>query len=1070
MSRSYSEDKLVQENTATFLKGLGWETAVAFDAETLGPNSTFGRLNQKEVVLNRHTLAALRQLNPGHPERVYHEALQTLLSVNSAQTLVSINQQKYDLIREGIPISYRIANGQTKDLHLRLFDFANPRNNHFLAIRELWIQGEFGPRRPDILGYVNGLPLLFIECKNIHKSLKTAYNVNLTNYKEYIPQILYHNAFIILGNGLEGRIGSLTSRYQYFHLWQRLDETTPSKWDYQTLLQGVCEPTNFIDLLENFILFDNTSGETRKIIARNHQFLGVNRAFAATQERDVRQGKLGVFWHTQGSGKSYSMAFLARKIHRKLPGSFTFLVLTDREDLDNQIYKTFVNIGAVNEKEAGRATSGAKLKELLQQNPRYVFSLIHKFNQPVDMETPYTTNPNIIVFSDEAHRTQYGLFARNMRAALPGASYIGFTGTPLIGGPDDALTKETFGDYVSTYDFRRAIEDAATVPLFYDNRGEKLELITDKLNEKMADVLEVYAPNEDEGDRLRRILASDYLLVTKPERLDRIAQDFVSHYTERWQTGKAMLVCLDKITAVKMHDLIATYWQQAIKKQKNRLIHLTDEQQEAEEKRFLAWLEETERLVVVSESADEVHTFAQWGLDIAPHRTLMKNRNLEEEFKKADHPFRVAIVCAMWLTGFDVESLATLYIDKPMKSHTLMQAIARANRVAEGKSNGLIVDYNGLLKSLRKALATYASGVKPNENQTEPDPAFDPALEIDDLLQIYATDIQACTNYLLTLGYNLQTLLNAEGFDKATQVAEAAEKVAINDTSRAKYEVLAQEVFKKARSLSANPGLPQYKPQHDALDAIYKQLQKSDDDPADIIEVLRALSKTVDETVRLNPSRSLDDESLKTYDISKIDFDILRAEFEHSSRKNTTVQTIKQKVEKKLNRLIKQNPLRLDFYQRYQTIIEAYNAETDRATIEKTFEELLHFIQSLSEEEVRHSREGLSEEHLTAFDLLSQSKNNLSPATRERLKGIAGGLIEVLKAKLAEIENWTDKESTKSQVKTLIHDYLYDENTGLPITDYTTDEVAMLAEEFFQYVYQQYPDLQTNIFVMSDAS
>ncbi|MEZ4511449.1 MAG: type I restriction endonuclease subunit R [Chloroflexota bacterium] len=1058
MSYEYSEDRRAQQTSSDFMRDvLGWETALAYNDEILGPDGTFGRSSTRDVVLTRYLTQAIRRLNPTAPPDLIPEAIATLTRYNTAKTLTHNNQDSYTLLRDGLPLTWRNTQGEEETIRLRLFDFTDPANNHFLAIREMWYEGPYGLIRPDIMGYVNGLPLLFIECKNTHKSLKAAYNVNLANYKAKLPELFHHNALIILTNGIDSRFGSLTSPYAYFQEWKRLQEEAVGRVDWETMLRGICAKDNFLDIFENFILFDDSKGETRKIIARNHQYLGVNRAVESAKKRQVQAGKLGVFWHTQGSGKSYSMAFFTRKIHRKLPGNFTFLILTDREDLDTQIYKTFVGTGVVNEKDQCRATSGVNLKELLQQSQRYVFSLIQKFN--LDERQPYTPRSEIIVISDEAHRTQYGLFARRLRHALPNAAYIGFTGTPLISGPDDELTKETFGDYVSTYDFQRAVEDGATVPLYYDNRGEKMGIVPEgNLNERAAEILEDYDPDEDQEARLQRVLGSDYLILTDPKRLDRIAQDFVAHYSTRWQTGKAMLICVDKVTAVKMHGLINQHWQAKIKEQKKRLRHATDEQDEQEQQRFLDWLEETERLVVISEAADEIHTFNQWGLDILPHRQILKSRDLETEFKKDNHPFRVAIVCAMWLTGFDVESLATLYVDKPMKSHTLMQAITRANRVKEGKPNGLIVDYNGLLKSLRKALATFATGRGKRPSGPDPVPPQ------SELLKAYIADIQACVDYLQSVGYDLQDLLDAKGFDKNQEILQAAEAVSINDNTRARFEVLAQEVFKKGKSLISHGWYGRYVHHHNALEAIYKRLKMRESDPADIIEILRHLQGVVDESVTLLGEPKPGEASGNIYDISKINFERLRQEFQRTKRPNTTVQTLKQKVEQKLTRMVQQNPTRVDLYGRYQEIIEEYNRETDRATIEKTFEALLNFIENLSEEEDRATREGLTQEYLTAYDLLAKQKNELPTRTRERIKHIAADLLDAIKAEIARMDNWTAKDSTQAQIQTFIYDYLYDETTGLPVDAYTDEEVQALAADFFRYVSQQYPQGMVDVF------
>ena len=431
----------------------------------------------------------------------------------------------------------------------------------------------------------------------------------------------------------------------------------------------------------------------------------------AVEERKQRNGKLGVFWHTQGSGKSYSMVFFSQKVHRKLEGNFTFLIVTDREDLDKQIYTTFSGCGIVdNDRDKCRSSSGVSLKNLLTQDKQYVFTMIHKFNQDVDPSDPYSKRDDIIVISDEAHRTQYGRLALNMRNALPNAHYIGFTGTPLF--KNDDLTKRIFGDYVSTYDFQRAVDDNATVPLYYDNRGEKLKITTPKINERIAEKLEEIELDEDRRTRREEELGRDYHILTAKKRLNAIARDFVKHYSVSWETGKAMFICIDKITTVRMYNLMQGYWNNRIVELEKKKVLTDDEQEFKYIENQIQWMKETKMAVVISEEQGEVDKFRKWDLDILPHRELIKKGfettdgkriDVETAFKKPEHPFRIVFVCAMWLTGFDVECLTNMYLDKPLKAHTLMQAIARANRVFEGKNNGLIVDYCGILKGLREA-------------------------------------------------------------------------------------------------------------------------------------------------------------------------------------------------------------------------------------------------------------------------------------------------------------------------------------------------------------------------------
>lgn len=862
----------------------------------------------------------------------------------------------------------------------------------------------------------------------------------------------------MLSNGIVGKVGSITSRYSHFQEWKRLEEEELGKVDYQTMLMGMCRKDNFLDIIENFILFDDSSGKTIKILARNHQFLGVNRAFTAVQQREVREGKLGVFWHTQGSGKSYSMAFLTRKAHHQLPGNFTFVIVTVRQELDNQIVQTFAGVAAVKETNT-QAASGEKLAQLLKDNHRYVFTLIHKFNKPGEI---YSLRPDIIVISDEAHRTQYGKLAENMRSSLPNASFIGFTGTPLMESEEDQLTRRVFGGYVSTYDFQRAVEDGATVPLYYDNRGEELyyddkgtqrQVAADEeLNQRLATAIEQFDLDAEQEEAVRRRLGGEYLILTAEKRLDRIAQDLVAHYTQRWQTGKAMLVCLDKITAVRMHGLIDKYWKQAIQAQKQLVKQAADEQEEVEHQQHLQWLQSTEYLVVISEAQNEVKTFKDWGLDIIPHRQIIKSRNLESEFKNEKHPFRFAIVCAMWLTGFDVPSLATLYIDKPLQGHTLMQAIARANRVYEGKNNGLLIDYNGILTSLRAALARYSRAEVGSK-----DDSITPYNDLDQLRFDYAIALQTCIDHITNLGFDLQELVETEGFDKIAACLCAVNAVCTNDESRARFEVLAREVFKKKQALITEPKLTApYQGRYNAIEQIYKHLHEQHKITLDINAVLRSLQGVVSEFINVDISRLPGSESDKTYDISNIDFELLKAEFAHSQTKNTSVQTLKEAVERQLQRMVQQNPSRIDYIARYQQVIQNYNRETDRVAIEQTFEELLQLVKDLSEEDTRAVREGLSEEHLAVFDLLCSSKDNLDTRTRNRVKQVAQSLIEAVKSQLQQLENWRDKESTRATIKSFIYDYLYSEDTGLPVDAYDDSDVDNLSNIVFLHIYQQY--------------
>ncbi len=1069
----YTEDTLVQQTTAEYLEQeLGWESVYAYNNETFGPDGTLGRGSDHDVVLARILRKKLVELNPDLPADAYDDAVRQIVTTVASQTLLATNREKYDLIKNGVQVTFRNAKGERVRQRLRGFDFAEPENNHFLCVRELWVRGDLYRRRADIVGFVNGLPLLFIECKNIHKDLKTAFEKNYSDYLDTIPHLFHHNAIVLFGNGDKAKIGSLTSRWEHFHEWKRLAEDDPGAVDMETLLKGICNKRNFMDLLENFILFDESSGETRKIVARNHQFLGVNRAIEAVRDRNNRQGKLGVFWHTQGAGKSYSMVMFTRKVHRKLGGNFTFVILTDRDDLDTQLYKTFAGCGVVdNDRDPCRASSGQHLGGLLAEHKSYIFSLIQKFNQEVDPDEGYTQRDDVIVITDEAHRTQYGTLALNMRNALPNAGYIGFTGTPLF--TDDEVTRRVFGDYVSTYDFQRAVEDYATVPLYYDARGDKLGIAVGDLNERIAEKLdELETGDIDVEQRLERELKRDYHIITAGKRLDQVARDFVEHYSTAWESGKAMLVCIDKITCVRMHRLIEFYWQERIKTLEKELGAVTDEQEVILKQRQIAWMRETKAAVVVSEEQGEVDKFRKWDLDITPHRRLIKEgielpesmrteprfRNmqrmdLDEAFKEREHPFRIAIVCAMWLTGFDVPSLSTLYLDKPLKAHTLMQAIARANRVSEGKNNGLIVDYCGILKNLRKALATFAGTMDAGHGGEKSE--IDPARPEEELLGDLNEAVALVRGFLDKRGAPLDDIIEKSGFGRNAAIVAAAKEAANeNDETRKRFEVMCREVFKKFKACLNIQGVNACRADYDAINVVYKSLQQ-DREQADISDIIRQLHSVVDAAVEVRDQD--DDADHGVYDISQIDFDRLRKEFERSPEKHTTVQNLKQAIENRLQRLLAQNPLRTDFQQHYEQVVADYNREKDRVSIEQTFEVLLKLERALEEEEKRSLREGLDEESLAIFDLLK--KPDLNARDIKKIKAVAVDLLSRLKAEKLRIDHWQEKEATRDAVRITIRDHLWSDDTGLPVDTYTEEDVDKKAEDIFRHVFRAYPTL-----------
>ena len=590
------------------------------------------------------------------------------------------------------------------------------------------------------------------------------------------------------------------------------------------------------------------------------------------------------------------------------------------------------------------------------------------------------------------------------------------------------------------------------------------------LNERIAEKLdELEIQDIDVQQRLERELKRDYHIITATSRLDQIVRDFAAHYVNGWESGKAMFVCLDKITCVRMHKLIEFYWQEEIMAKEKVLSQAIDEQDLAWRERQIAWMKETLTAVVVSEEQGEVAKFEKWGLDIKPHRQLIKTGferedgsrlDLEDAFKAPEHPFRVAIVCAMWLTGFDVPTLATLYLDKPLQAHTLMQAIARANRVAEGKNNGLIIDYCGILKNLRKALATFAGISDQGHGDKEEDK--DPAKPNEALLESLNESISFVVQFLQKHDFEISRIITETGFSRNAAIAQAKEVINQNDKTRKRFEVMAREVLNKFKACINVQGVNGYRDIRDAINILYKSLQ-ADKEKADISEIMKMLYDIVDASI--DTAREVRDPKSSgdcVYDISQIDFERLRQEFAKSERKNTTVQSLKHIVEQRLARLMMQNPLRTNYQEHYERLVKEYNQEKNRVLIEKTFEALLRLNADLSHEEKRAIREGLDEESLVLFDLLS--KANLQPKEIARIKKVAIELLAALKAERLRVANWQQKESSRDAVKQQIFDFLYDDNTGLPVEQYADNEIADITEKVFLHVYRAYPKLPSPVY------
>ena len=1054
-----SEDDIEQALLQRLQHLCGFNVLNCFTAQPDDLNDGSGRADKREVILAGPLRAALERLNPQAPAGAVDEALAHVLQPRTAMSLVAANRELDGLIRDGVPVSYRATTGPQAGLQvterLKLIDFDTPDpkvgRNHYLAVSQLWIKctGQASTaayRRPDVLLYVNGLPLVFIELKNSDVKLRAAFDDNLATYKAEIPQLFLTNALCLLSNATETKVGSLTAQWEHFFAWLRVDDEKEALdrpkiaqegLSVERAVLGLLKPDRLLDYVENFCVFHK---ETNKVIAQNHQFIGVNNAFEQFTRRRELGGKLGVFWHTQGSGKSFSMVFYTRKIFRKLSGNFTFVVVTDRDDLDGQIYRNFLHTGVVGPKDPVRPRDSAQLREMLGKNKRVVFTLIQKFRYAKGQAYPVLSDrDDIVVIVDEAHRTQYAGLAENMRAGLPNASFLAFTGTPLLGS--ERKTSAWFGDYVSEYNFQQSVEDGATVPLFYEKRVPNVLMHNDELNEEFAAIVEDENLDEASQEKLERRFAQEMAVITTDDRLETIARDIVYHFPRRGYLGKGLVISVDKYTAVTMHDKVQARWKDEIKALTGRITATKNDIERERLKRIRDWMKSVEMAVVISEEADEEKKFSARKLNIKPHRERMNaldanGHDIEHNFKDPEHPLQLVFVCAMWLTGFDAPTVSTLYLDKPMQGHTLMQTIARANRVSGHvingveKKNGEVVDYYNVFRRMKKALRDYAAGLNEDEEdmpvrQKEElfkllDEALEQGLAYCDAQQVALRDTLQRGDVFTKLGqFNdfANTLLAQEELRQSFNVYE--------NTISSLYEACKPEVLKqgKGRLVSAFQYL------RGVMDAIVEQ--------KDLDTAVRRIGELLDESVVVDNAETFTAKQFEAeykivqrghaWNLSLVNVEKLREEFKTAPHKNIEISDLRAFLERKLAEMLAQNAARMDFAQRLQRIIDTYNSGA--TSTENYYEQLTAYVASMQEEAERHVREGLSEDELELYDLLKT--DGLTKDEEQRVKLAAKHLLHRLAEEQPKVlvQDWYKDAQTQTKVRSEISRVL---NEDLP--------------------------------------
>jgi type I restriction enzyme R subunit len=1029
----YSEDALIEQSAIdVFVKDLNVEHLNCY--EEMFPE-TLGRETKSEVVIVNRLSKAIDELNEDLPEEAKKDAISQLLQDRSRLSLAKANQEIYKLIKDGVKVKIKGKKGY-EHKNIKVINFSEPEKNDFFLASQFWVTGDVYTRRPDLVLFVNGLPLVIIELKARGVDVKRAFEDNISDYKDTIPQLFWYNAFIVISNGRDTKIGSITSGYEHFSEWKRISkEKEVGKISLDTLLKGMCEKNRFIDILENFIIFTTFKGNQIKIIAKNHQYLGVNNAIESFKNRKKNKGRLGVFWHTQGAGKSYSMIFFTQKILRKIEGNFTFLIVTDRLELDDQIYENFQNAGVVTEEHV-QATSGPNLKRLLKEDHRLVFTIIHKFGTKKGEKYPKLSDrDDIIVITDEAHRTQYDTLALNMRNALPNASFIGFTGTPLMSSGEEK-TKDTFGDYVSIYNFGSSIDDHATVPLYYENRVPELEIINPELNDDIYDAVEEADLNEEQEEKLSREFSREYHVITRDDRLNVIAEDIVKHFVNRGYEGKAMVISIDKLTVVKMYDKVQYYWKKYIEKLEEELKKNPKESGKIKAK--IDEMKKTDMAVVISQEQNEIKKFKKEGLDITKHRKRMVTEKLDEKFKDPENNLKIVFVCSMWMTGFDVQCLSTIYLDKPMKNHTLMQAIARANRVFEDKPAGFIVDYISVFKSLKKALSIYAT---PVSGQIE----F-PIQSKDKLVELLKGYVDELDKFLKQQKVDSREILVSTGLSKNELLGKAVSSLVTTDDVKNNFLSRARRANKIYRALLPHKDATEFT----ADIALYQELMReiySLDPEVDITEVMKDIEMVLDKSIVSKGYVIEEAVKNKKVDLSKINFEALKSRFE-KKKSNADIEQLKNVISMKLKDMIKLNNMRSDYQEKFQRLVDEYNLGSKNA--EWFFNELVKFSNNLNEEDRRKVVEGLTEEELALFDKLR--KKELSEKDKNQVKNVAKELLEKLKEDGLKAVDWRKKQQTRALVRKEIEVELDEE---LP-KSYSPDDYKNKCDIVFQHFFDNY--------------
>lgn len=1015
-----NEDQ-IEQTTLSILQELNYNYLHGLD---ISPDGTAPeREIYSDVILTQRLRNAITRLNPNIPPTAREEALKKVLRSESSD-LLSNNIRFHQLLTDGIDVEYR-ENDRIKGDKVYLVDFQNPSNNDFLAVNQFTVIENNNNRRPDIVLFINGLPLVVIELKNPadeRATLKKGYQ-QLQTYKSQIPSLFQFNEILITSDGMEAKAGTLTSSWERFMPWKTIDGTTITDDTFQleVMLRGMLNQEVLLDLVKHFITFEREK-ETKKKIAAYHQYHAVNRAVDATLEASQPEGdkRCGVVWHTQGSGKSLIMAFYAGKLVLEMDNP-TLVVLTDRNDLDDQLFGTFTKSRDLLRQEPKQADSREKLQELLKvASGGIVFTTIQKFLPEKGSAYPLLSDrDNIVVIADEAHRSQYEFidgFARHMRDALPNASYIGFTGTPIE--MEDKNTVQVFGNYIDIYDIEQAVEDGATVRIYYENRLIKLDMDDAKkalIDPKFEDVTE--GEEAEIKEKLKSKWARTEAIVGSQKRIKELAADLVDHFTQRFdaQNGKGMVVCMSRRICVDLY---------------HEIIKLKPEwENKDDDKGFLK--------VVMTGSASDPEN---WQEHI---RNKPRRREIGETFKDPESEIKLVIVRDMWLTGFDVPNLHTMYLDKPMRGHGLMQAIARVNRVYKDKEGGLIVDYLGIAAELKKAIQDYTVGGGKGKPAFDQDKAVGLMLEKYDIVKSMFHGFDYTGYFATDTAKQLRVLLR--GMDHILGLNDGKNRYSKNVNELSKAFALSVP-HEKALKIRDEVGF------FKALRAQFVKTEDTGEKKLSKEEMELAIKQIVSDALTsegvVEIIGSKDVSGFKNPDISILSDEFLE-EVKEMPQRNLAAELLEKLLAEQIKTRSRKNLVEArSFAEMLENALEKYKQRpVDSKEVIKT---LIDIAKKLREADQRGEDLGLTEYEIAFYDALLVNKDAEEVLGNEELKKIAMELVRTIKHNITI--DWTLRENVQAKmrvaVKRILKKHQYPADNRDKAVEIVLEQAKVVCEEW----------------------